>query len=146
VTEPVALSRHEIEARIVRKAWQDEAFRAELIADPVAVFTKYTGVAATQLPTILVHQEQSNEWNIVLPAKPAKTSELSDQDMERVAGGQMTIGQGGGTFMQVVTVTMVMQLPPQTHLTHLAPFNGAATVGGPAITLGAGGAPGSGQW
>ena len=145
MTETVALSRHEIEARIVRKAWEDETFRAELIADPVAVFTKYTGVAATQLPHIVVHQEQANEWTIVLPAKPAKASELSDQEMERVAGGQLTIGQAG-TFMQVVTVTMVMQQSPQTHLTHLAPFNSAATVGRPAITLGAGGAPGSGQW
>jgi len=81
------LTRHELEAKIVQKAWEDEAFRAEFIADPAAAFVKYTGVPAAQLPKIVVHEEAAGQWNIVLPARPSNSGELSDDELEKVAGG-----------------------------------------------------------
>jgi hypothetical protein len=39
------------------------------------------------LPKIVVHEEESGSWHIVLPGKPAGAQELSDEDLEKVAGG-----------------------------------------------------------
>jgi hypothetical protein len=79
--------RHDLEPKIVKHSWQDEAFRREFIADPAGAFVKYLNVPAASLPKIAVHQEQPGSWHIVLPAKPAGANELSEQDIERVAGG-----------------------------------------------------------
>jgi hypothetical protein len=80
-------TRRELEAKIARKAWADEAFRAEFLADPAAAFVKHAGVPAAQLPRITVHEEQPGSWHIVLPAKPDAAAELSDGELEKIAGG-----------------------------------------------------------
>lgn len=85
--EANGLSRHELEAKIVKRCWEDEAFRQEFVKDPAACFTKYLNVPSATLPKIVVHEEQPGTWHIALPAKPAATGELSDDDLEKVAGG-----------------------------------------------------------
>lgn len=81
------ISRHDLEAKIVKRCWKDEAFRREFTADPRAAFVKYLGAPPAGLPKIVVHQEMSGSWHIVLPAKPANADELSDKELEDVAGG-----------------------------------------------------------
>jgi hypothetical protein len=84
------LARHDLEARIVKHCWMDEAFHKEFLADPVGAFVKYLEVPAVSLPKITVHQEQPGSWYIVLPAKPANIDELSEAELERVAAGVPT--------------------------------------------------------
>lgn len=86
-TAPAPLTRRELEAKIAKRALQDEAFRAEFSADPTAAFVKYAGVPAAQLPRIVVHEEQPGSWHIVLPAKPSGAGELSNEELEKIAGG-----------------------------------------------------------
>jgi hypothetical protein len=81
------LTRHDLEAKIVKHSWQDEAFRKEFIADPAGVFVKYLNVPAASLPKVVVNEEAAGSWHIVIPAKPKHANELSEQDLERVAGG-----------------------------------------------------------
>ena len=81
------LTRHDLEAKIVKRSWQDEGFRKEFTADPAGSFVRYLDVPAASLPRIVVHEETPGSWHIVLPHKPANTSELSEQDLEKVAGG-----------------------------------------------------------
>jgi hypothetical protein len=85
--ETSTLNRHDLEAKIVKRCWEDEAFRKEFTAGPAGSFVKYLGVSAASLPTIIVHQEAPRSWDIVLPAKPANANELSGEDLEKVAGG-----------------------------------------------------------
>jgi hypothetical protein len=80
------LTRHDLEAKIVKRCWEDEEFREEFSADPAGAFVRYLGIPAASLPKISVHQEKPGSWHIVLPVKPAHAGELSDQDVERVAG------------------------------------------------------------
>jgi hypothetical protein len=81
------LTRHDLEAKIVRHSWQDEAFRKEFIADPTGTFVRYLEIPAEGMPKVVVHQEQPDSWHIVLPARPANVDELSQEELERVAGG-----------------------------------------------------------
>jgi hypothetical protein len=81
------VTRHDLEAKIVKRCWKDEAFRAEFTADPAGAFTRYLEVPPENLPKIVIHKEGAGSWHIVLPAKPAYASELSEVDLERVAGG-----------------------------------------------------------
>src|ERR1700678_1464408 len=87
VAQRLALTRHDLEAKIVKHSWQDEAFRKEFIADPAGAFVKYLSLPAAALPKIVVHEEAAGSWHIVLPAKPVNTSELSEAELEKVAGG-----------------------------------------------------------
>jgi hypothetical protein len=81
------LTRHDLEAKIVKHCWEDEAFRKEFTADPAGAFVRYLDVPAASLPRIVVHEETPGSWHIVLPPRPANTNELSEQDLEKVAGG-----------------------------------------------------------
>ena len=81
------ISRHELEAKIVKRCWEDDAFRREFTSDPAAAFVKYLNVPKASVPALVVHDEPVGSWHIVLPAKPANASELSDEDLEQVAGG-----------------------------------------------------------
>lgn len=83
----VTLTRHDLEAKIVKRCWENEAFRKEFTADPAAAFVKYLKVPASSVPKIAVHLEAPGSWHIVLPAKPANAGELSEAELEKVAGG-----------------------------------------------------------
>jgi hypothetical protein len=85
--QAAAPTRHDLEAKIVKRCWEDEEFRKEFTADPAGAFVKYLRVPATSVPKIVVHEETTGSWHIVLPAKPPHIDELSEQDLERVAGG-----------------------------------------------------------
>jgi hypothetical protein len=81
------ITRHDLEAGIIRRSLVDGTFREQLLADPAGVFAGYLRVPGASLPKITVHQEDPGSWHIVLPAKPLSAAELSDADLVKVAGG-----------------------------------------------------------
>jgi hypothetical protein len=91
MTEASALSRHDLEAKIVKRCWEDEAFRKEFTADPAGAFLKFLQIPAADLPKIVIHEEEPGFWHVVLPAKPEFANELSEEDLERIAGGNTTL-------------------------------------------------------
>jgi hypothetical protein len=86
-----ALSRHDLEAKIVKRCWQDEGFCKEFTSDPTGSFVKYLKIPETELPKIVIHEESVGSWHIVLPATPGNAAELSEADLERIAGGTTSI-------------------------------------------------------
>ena len=97
------LTRHDLEAKIVKRCWEDEAFYKEFTADPVGTAVKYLEVPAANLPNIVVHEEPAGSWHIVLPAKPANAGELSEAELEKVAGGSQQTGCAPSVFTGVPT-------------------------------------------
>jgi hypothetical protein len=97
-----AMSRHDLEAKIVRRGWENEEFRKEFEADPAGTFARHLGVPAAALPKIVVHEEQPGSWHIVLPVKPANSVELSERDLEQLAGGSTPGCLGIGTVVIAV--------------------------------------------
>jgi hypothetical protein len=82
------LSRQDIEAKIVALAWQDDEFCKKFLADPKAQFEEHLGTKLPDSLKITAHQEDSNHLHFVIPLKPqANLDELSDEDLEKVAGG-----------------------------------------------------------
>jgi hypothetical protein len=56
--QALSLTRHDLEAKIIKHCWEDEAFRKEFTADPAAAFVKYLEVPAASLPKISVYEEE----------------------------------------------------------------------------------------
>ena len=69
--------------RIVAKAWADEAFKQRLLADPAAVL-KAEGLAVPEGVELRLVENTDKVVHLTLPAKPA---ELSDEQLDDVAGG-----------------------------------------------------------
>jgi hypothetical protein len=83
-------TRKDIEAHIISQAWKDEAYKQELFSNPKAVIEREFGV---QLPTevsVRVMEENSTNLYFVLPMHPDLSgAELSDEQLEAVAGGTL---------------------------------------------------------
>ncbi|QVY64636.1 NHLP leader peptide family RiPP precursor [Polaribacter sp. Q13] len=76
---------------IIQKAWEDEAFKQELIANPVKVIEELTG-EKINLPEdkTLVVKDQTDD-SVIYINIPAKLNlddvELTEEQLEAVAGG-----------------------------------------------------------
>jgi len=87
-----ATDRQEMERRLIEKSLQDDVFRQRLIEDPKAAVEQELG---TQLPEdvrVVTVEETQDTIYLVLPGAPragreGEGSELSDQELEAVAGG-----------------------------------------------------------
>jgi len=71
-------------AKIITKAWRDPAFKAELIANPAAAL-KGEGIDVPAGMKVTVVENTDKLFHLVLP--PAPTDELSDKELDAVAGG-----------------------------------------------------------
>ncbi len=80
-------------AEIVQKAWEDENFKKDLIANPIEAIENLTG-KKLNLPKgkTLVVRDQTDENTIYfnIPAKPnLENIELSEEQLDAVAGGDI---------------------------------------------------------
>jgi len=71
---------------IITKCWGDPAFKQQLIANPVGIL-RNEGVAVPDGIKVNVVENTANEFTFVIPPEP---SELSDEALEDVAGGNVS--------------------------------------------------------
>jgi hypothetical protein len=81
-----AMTRQEIEEKIIARAWQDESFKEELLRSPQTAFEK-EGINLPSTIDINIVEETPTTLYFVLPVKPDLTEELSDAELDAVAGG-----------------------------------------------------------
>jgi hypothetical protein len=81
------LGRHQVETLIIERIWKDPAFKKEFLADPKGSIEKYSGQKFPAEVKIVVHEEDGKTMHLSIPPAPANLNELSDEDLERVAGG-----------------------------------------------------------
>lgn len=79
-------TRPEVEAIIAERAAADPQFREALIADPRAVVSELVGFTIPDSVQVILHEESLTQIHLNIPA----STELSDEDLELIAGG------GGG--------------------------------------------------
>jgi hypothetical protein len=87
---------------VVAKAWEDESFKQELVASPLEAIRKFTGIdVGKNLPegTTVVIRDQTDPSKIYLniPRKVEFSDlQLTDEQLEAVAGGEIMVGVGIG--------------------------------------------------
>jgi hypothetical protein len=79
--------REEALAPVVAKAWKDEKFKKELMSNPKALLNREFGVEIPDNVNVKVVEENANNLYIILPMKPQAGGELTDEQLEAVAGG-----------------------------------------------------------
>jgi len=79
----------EVEGAIAAQAMKDEAFRQEFLSNPKGSIEKYSGQSLPADLKIVAHENSEKELHFVLP--PKISSELSDEDLEKVAGGEFFV-------------------------------------------------------
>ncbi len=87
--------KQEIIEAVISKAWEDTAFKTELIADPIKAIERLTGVKVV-VPEgkTLVFLDQTDKSRIYvnIPAEPeVENMELTEEQLEAVAGGGQKI-------------------------------------------------------
>ena len=74
-----------IAKQLIAKCWADEGFKRKLLADPAATLKAEGAVLPAEL-SIKALADNDKLLHLVIPAKP---TELSDEDLENVAGGRV---------------------------------------------------------
>src|SRR4051812_41409450 len=73
--------------RLTEKAWKDPEFRTQVVKDPKGALEKHLGQKLPEKLKIFIHEEDKNTVHFSIPPTPAAVAELSDEDLEKVAGG-----------------------------------------------------------
>ena len=94
VVQTQALTRRDLETRLIEKAWRDPVFRKDIVKDPKGMLEKHTGQKLPGQLRIYVHEEDANTLHFSIPSPPSNLNELSDEDLERVAGGTDLVATG----------------------------------------------------
>jgi len=77
---------------ITRRAFAEEGFRKELIRGPRKALKKAFDVDVPDVVKVKTLEETAGKQYLVLPHRPDKTGELSDDDLEVVAAGGRSSG------------------------------------------------------
>jgi hypothetical protein len=90
-------ARDDFESKLIMKAWENEEFRKEFLANPRKVLAKEFGHEVPASINVEVVEETGNKICFVLPRKPTTITAdgvLSDEALEDVAAGFCLIYQG----------------------------------------------------
>jgi Nitrile hydratase, alpha chain len=80
-------TRRDLETALIEKCWKDPEFKKQVISDPKGMLEHHIGQKLPAPIKIFIHQEDANTLHFSIPPAPANLTELSEDDLERVAGG-----------------------------------------------------------
>lgn len=82
------------ELDIIVKAWRDEKFRLDLLADPKKAIEKAFDIKVPHDMKISVHEENEHSLHLIVPSVPPHfiAEDLSDDELKDVIGGVLATG------------------------------------------------------
>jgi Nitrile hydratase, alpha chain len=91
-------SRAEFERTLVQRSLEDDSFRQRLLDDPKGIIEQELGSRLPEGFEVRVVQESADTIYLVLPSASAvgEGEEISDRELEAVAGGSDETQQGAG--------------------------------------------------
>ncbi len=105
-------TRGQLTDKIAEQAQKNPKYYNMLMKDPRSLMEKQLGTKIPATVNIKVLEETPDTYYIVLPYTPKEGAELSDQDLEKVAGGSTkgsqtsTCSGSFGGFNTVVDVSL----------------------------------------
>jgi hypothetical protein len=97
-------TRRELETALIEKCWKDPEFKKAVVSDPKGMLERHTGQKLPSQVKILIHEEDANTLHLSVPPAPGNLTELSDQQLEQVAGGTEIVGAVLGTVFAATVV------------------------------------------
>ncbi|MBB4807377.1 hypothetical protein HNP38_002681 [Chryseobacterium defluvii] len=92
----------EVLQRVLERAWEDAEFKKELVASPMAAIEKLTG-EKLELPIgkrlVILDTTDESVVYLKIPTKESLEAELTDEQLEMVAGGVVNPVKGGGLIV-----------------------------------------------
>ena len=79
-------------SQLIARCWADEGFKQKVLADPAATLR----AEGLELPADLSYVAHENTEKVVHLVIPAKPTDLSDEDLDHVAGGIIVACGGTG--------------------------------------------------
>ncbi len=80
------MTRKEIEQQLIDRCWQDSNFKHELINDS-SLALKKAGVNLPDSIELHVLEESADVFYLIIPSQPIISEEMSENELESVAGG-----------------------------------------------------------
>jgi hypothetical protein len=81
----------QMEAALIRKCSEDPDFRSKVLENPKGMLEQALGQKLPENLSIFVHQENLNTLHFSIPpARASLEQELSDEQLEQIAGGTGT--------------------------------------------------------
>jgi hypothetical protein len=80
-------NRRAVETQLIEKCWKDSEFKKRVVSDPKGMLEQHTGQKLPAGLKIVIHEEDANTLHFSIPLPPTQMSELSDAELENVAGG-----------------------------------------------------------
>jgi hypothetical protein len=94
MSNDIIVSRKDVREALVRTALKDVSFRESLVANPKLVVERALGTKLPEDMEVVVVQETDEKMFIVLPMElPFETGDLSDAELEQIAGGFLDAGK-----------------------------------------------------
>ncbi|MCF4965703.1 NHLP leader peptide family RiPP precursor [Nostoc sp. CMAA1605] len=84
-------SQENLEAKIIARAWKNDAYRQELLENPKAVIAREFNVELPTEVSVQVLEETPTNLYFVLPMRPqfeaGELADISEEELAQVAGG-----------------------------------------------------------
>jgi hypothetical protein len=117
-------TRADFEAALIVRAMRDAGFKQQLIDNPKAAYEEQLASVreAAKLPedlTVKTFEESGNVLYFRLPQPPAQGGELSEEELEEVAGGVVAVGVAIASTVVVgaVAAAVLLVAPEQSFKT-----------------------------
>lgn len=98
------VTRGQLMDKIVEQAQGNPEYYDELMKDPRNLMARQLGTSIPENVNIKVLEETADTYYVVLPYAPKEGAELSDADLEKVAGGMLDKNCTHATLSTVVNL------------------------------------------
>jgi hypothetical protein len=99
-----SMTKRDLEVALIEKCWKDPEFKKQILADPKGMLERFVGKNLPGELKIFVHEENAETLHFSLPPAPTNATELSDEDLEKVAGGTKVIAVLSVTVSAALTI------------------------------------------